>query len=148
MNTQLIPGGSPDGAMSWLLITAAGVTLFSLALAWLGSLIIYGRIAALKNVFPATHNLIRCHVDYLIMAALLGLVYFSCLHLGIVLPTAMVVILCLGVIYNPIGFFFQAIDPGFGKSETVAGRVMVLLGFLPATLGFGYAMIVIMTRLL
>jgi len=134
--------------MPWLLITAAGVTLFSLALAWLGSLIIYGRIEALRKIFPATHNLIRCHVDYLIMATLLGLVYFSCLHLGIVLPTVMVVVLCIGVIYNPLGFIFQAMDPNFGKSESVAGRLFVLTGFLPATLGFAYAMIAILARLL
>ena len=137
-----------DDPMNWLLVTAAGVTLFSLALAWLGSLIIYGKIAALRKVFPATHNIIRCHVDYLIMASLLGLVYFSCLHLGIALPTAVVVILCIGVIYNPIGFLFQAVDPNFGKSDSVAGRVGVLLGFLPATIGFGYAMIAILGRLL
>ena len=147
MNTSVFPVASPDGSMSWLLVTAAGITLFSLVLAWLGSLIIYGRIDALRRLFPATHNLIRCHVDYLIMAALLGLVYFSCLHLGIVLPTAVVVILCIGVIYNPLGFIFQAIDPNFGKSDTVIGRVMVLAGFLPATIGFGYAMIAILASL-
>lgn len=138
----------PEGPMNWLLVTAAGVTLFSLALAWLGSLIIYGKIASLRRIFPATHNIIRCHVDYLIMASLLGLVYFSCLHLGIALPTAVVVILCIGVIYNPIGFLFQAVDPNFGKSDTVMGKAAVLLGFLPATIGFGYAMIAILGRLL
>ena len=147
MNIPVLQAGLSAGNMPWLLVTAAGVTLFSLVLAWLGSLIIYGKIAALRRVFPATHNLIRCHVDYLIMAALLGLVYFSCLHLGIVLPTAVVVILCIGVIYNPIGFFFQAIDPNFGKSDTLAGRISVCLGFLPATVGFGYAMIAVMARL-
>ena len=148
MDLTVMPAGAATGAMNWLLVTAAGVTLFSLALAWLGSLIIYGKIAALRKVFPATHNIIRCHVDYLIMASLLGLVYFSCLHLGIALPTAVIVILCIGVIYNPIGFLFQAIDPNFGKSDSVAGRAVVLLGFLPATIGFGYAMIAILGRLL
>lgn len=137
-----------NGSMSWLLMTAAGVTIFSLLLAWLGTLIIYGKIESLRKMFPATHNLIRCHVDYLIMASLLGLVYFSCLHLAIVLPTSIVVILCIGVIYNPIGFFFQAIDPKFGKSDTVTGRLAVCLGFLPATIGFAYAMGAVLVRLL
>lgn len=134
--------------MSWLLATAAGVVIFSLALAWLGSLIIYGKIAALKKIFPATHNLIRCHVDYLIMATLLALVYFSCIHLAIVLPSSMIVILCIGVIYNPIGFFFQAIDPSFGRADSVGGRIAVCLGFVPATLGFGYAMVAILAALI
>lgn len=148
MDTMATQPGLPEGLMQWLLLTAAGVTLFSLALAWLGSLIIYGRVEVLRRVFPATHNIIRCHVDYLIMAALLGLVYFSCLHLGIVLPGWAVVVLCIGVIYNPLGFIFQAMNPNFGKSDSVAGRVLVCLGFLPATIGFGYAMIAIMAALL
>ena len=148
MNESIVPLSLSEVSMSWLLATAAGVVVFSLALAWLGSLIVYGKIASLRRVFPATHNLIRCHVDYLIMASLLGLVYFSCLHLGIALPPAVIVILCIGVIYNPLGFIFQAMDPTFGKTDSVAGRVAVLLGFLPATLGFGYAMVAILAALL
>lgn len=148
MEQPISPASWSVVSMSWLLITAAGVTIFSLLLAWLGSLIIYGKIATLRRVFPATHNLIRCHVDYLIMAALLGLVYFSCLHLAIALPPWIIVTLCIGVIYNPLGFLFQAIDPNFGKSDTVAGRTAVCLGFIPATLGFGYAMIMVLGRLL
>ena len=148
MEQPILQASWSEVTMSWLLVTAAGVTIFSLLLAWLGSLIIYGKIASLRKVFPATHNLIRCHVDYLIMAALLGLVYFSCLHLAIALPSWIIVILCLGVIYNPIGFLFQAIDPNFGKSDTVAGRIAVCLGFIPATLGFAYSMVMILVHLL
>lgn len=148
MNEPIVPLSLSEVSMSWLLATAAGVVIFSLALAWLGSLIIYGKIASLKKVFPATHNLIRCHVDYLIMATLLGLVYFSCLHLAIVLPPAVIFILCIGVIYNPLGFIFQAMDPTFGKTDSLGGRIAVLLGFLPTTLGFGYAMVAIIAALL
>jgi hypothetical protein len=147
MSEPLVHASLSEVSLAWLLVTAAGVTVFSLALAWLGSLIIYGKIAALRRIFPATHNIIRCHVDYLIMATLLGLVYFACIHLQIELPAAVIVILCIGVIYNPIGFLFQAVDPSFGKSDALASRVMVLLGFLPATIGFSYAMIAIIARL-
>ncbi len=70
MGGSALPENLLDGSMSWLLITAAGVTIFSLLLAWLGTLIIYAKIESLRKVFPATHNLIRCHVDYLIMASL------------------------------------------------------------------------------
>lgn len=148
MNTNSLQTAVNGGAMDWLLITAASVVLFSLVLAWLGSLIIYGRVETLRKLFPATHNLIRCHVDYLIMAALLGLVYFSCLHLGIVLPTWVVAILCFGVVYNPLGFIFQAVDPTFGKSDTLGNKLFVCTGFLPATIGFVYAMVAILDALI
>lgn len=144
----MLPTASLDEiSMSWLLITAAGIMIFSLIEAWLATLIIYGDVKALKKIFPATQNLIRSHVDYTIMTALIGFVYFSCLHLNIVLPDAIIVILCIGVIYNPLGFFVKAINPKAGQSETLAGKISVCVGFLPTTIGFGYVMFAIVAAL-
>ena len=73
-------------SLLWLLATAAGVMLFSLLEAGLATLIVYGKVAFLKKIFPVPHNLIRSHVDYLIMTTLLCVTYFTCLHLAIELP--------------------------------------------------------------
>jgi len=132
---------------SWMLITAAIAMLISLLEAWLATLIIYGKVAFLKKIFPATHNLIRSHVDYTIMTALLGFTYFAIIHLNIDLPKSIIVILCIGVLYNPFGFVIKAINPQAGNSDTLAGKVMVCVGFLPATIGFGYSMIAIIMAL-
>lgn len=132
---------------SWLLLTAAIALLISLVEAWLATLIIYGKVAFLKRIFPATHNLIRSHVDYTIMTALLGFTYFAIIHLGIELPKPIIVILCIGVLYNPFGFVIKAINPKAGNSDTFFGKLMVCTGFLPATIGFGYAMIAIILKL-
>lgn len=138
-----------DTAMlDWILIVAAGITLFSLGQAWLATLIVYGEIKALKKIFPATHNLIRSHIDYLMMASLLGVVYFGCLHLSITLPDAIIVILCFGAIYNPLGFMLKAISPGLGHDGSMRTKLGVCLGFLPATIGFGYSMSAILIALL
>ncbi|NRA29134.1 MAG: hypothetical protein HRU11_02650 [Parvularculaceae bacterium] len=132
----------------WILLTAAGITLFSLFQAWLASFIIYGEVKALKKVFPATHNLIRSHIDYLMMASLLGTVYFSCLFLSVRLPAVVVVLICLGAIYNPLGFMFKAVSPSIGHDGSRKTKVGVLAGFLPATIGFGYSMAAIIMALL
>ena len=126
--------------MSWLLVVAAGIMIFSLFEAWLATLIIYGKVKCLKKIFPATHNLIRSHVDYLMMTSLLVVSYFVCLHLNIVLPKWVIVLLCIGVIYNPFGFFIKAMNPEAGQSDTLFGKVMVCVAFLPTTIGFGYTM--------
>lgn len=128
---------------SWLLVTAAVALLISLVEAWLATLIVYGGVKSLKRIFPATHNLIRSHVDYTIMCALLGFTYLALEHLAIELPPAITIILCIGVIYNPLGFIFKAINPKAGQSETLIGKVVVCSGFLPATIGFAYAMLAI-----
>lgn len=132
----------------WLLITAAIALLISLFEAWLATLIIYGKVSFLKKIFPATHNLIRSHVDYTIMTALVGFIYLALDHLHIELPKAIIVILCIGVLYNPFGFVLKAINPKAGNSDTVMGRVIVCAGFLPATIGFGYSMIAILNALI
>jgi hypothetical protein len=133
--------------LQWLLITAAIALLISLLEAWLATLIIYGKIGFLKKIFPAPHNLIRSHVDYTIMTALLGFTYFALDHLDIALPKAIIVTLCVGVLYNPFGFVLKAINPKAGNSDTVLGRVIVCAGFLPATIGFGYSMVAILKAL-
>lgn len=137
-----------DNPMLWLLVVAAGSVLVSLIEAWLATLIVYGKVAALKKVFPATHNLIRSHIDYIMMATLLSITYFICHHLAIELPLWVIIILCFGAIYNPFGFLLKAIKPQAGNAETVFGRVMVCAGFLPTTIGFVYPMVVILARLL
>ncbi len=132
----------------WLLITAAIALLISLFEAWLATLIIYGKVGFLKKIFPATHNLIRSHVDYTMMTALVGFIYLALDHLQIELPKAIIVILCIGVLYNPFGFVLKAINPKAGNSDTVMGRIIVCAGFLPATIGFGYSMIAILNALI
>ena len=82
------------------------------------------------------------------MTALVGFIYLALDHLQIELPKAIIVILCIGVLYNPFGFVLKAINPKAGNSDTVMGRIIVCAGFLPATIGFGYSMIAILNALI
>jgi len=138
----------PEVGPQWLLITAAIAMLISLVEAWLASLIIYGKIGFLKKIFPATHNLIRSHVDYTIMTGLAAVLYFVITHLELQIPNAIIVIFCVGLLYNPAGFIAKAMNPKAGNSDTVLGRIIVCACFLPATIGFGYIMIAVLNKLL
>lgn len=131
-------------SMGWILVTAAGIFLFSLFQAWLATLIVYVNVQTLKKLFPATHNLIRSHIDYLMMTSLLGVVYFACLHLGLSLPQWAIFLICLGAVYNPFGFMLKAIWPQMGHDGTVKTKIGVCVGFLPASIGFGYALLAIL----
>tara|TARA_B110000211_G_scaffold225508_1_gene277831 strand:+ start:330 stop:578 length:249 start_codon:yes stop_codon:yes gene_type:complete len=82
------------------------------------------------------------------MTALVGFIYLALDHLHIELPKSIIVILCVGVLYNPFGFVLKAINPKAGNSDTVMGRIIVCAGFLPATIGFGYSMIAILNALI
>ncbi|PID42638.1 MAG: hypothetical protein CSB48_09610 [Proteobacteria bacterium] len=133
--------------LSWLLVTAAIALIISLVEAWIATFIVYGKVAILKKCFPAPHNLIRSHVDYTIMAALTGFTYFALIHLSIDLPKSIIVLLCAGTIYNPLGFLVKAVKPDAGHSDSFIGKIAVYAGFLPSTIGFGYSMIAIIVAL-
>ena len=131
-----------------LLITAAICMLISLGLAWLSSLILYAKITPLKKLFPATHQLIRAHIDYLLMFILLVAAFYLQGLLSITLPEWVIALLCIGSLYNPFGFIVLAMKPELANPETFAQKAKVLLGFLPATLGYGYLMVSILSTLL
>lgn len=138
----------PEIGPRWLLISAAIMMLIALAEAWLVTLILYAKVGALKKLFPASHNLIRSHVDYTIMTALTGMYYLVVEHLSLTIPGWVIVIYCVGVLYNPAGFIAKAINPKMGNSDSLLGRLLVCLGFVPATLGFGYLSLAILSATL
>lgn len=125
---------------NYLLITASISLLISLALAWLASLILYLDIKPLKAVFPASHQLIRGHIDYILMCLLLIACYYINSELNLSLPNWIIYLTCFGALYNPFGFIVLAIKPHLAKPKSFSEKARILLGFLPATLGYGYIM--------
>lgn len=124
-----------------LLLTAAVCLLVSLGLAWVASFILYMKTAWLKKVVKANHQLIRAHIDYILMCLLLISTYYLCQEREILLPAWSIVTACIGALYNPFGFIVLAFKPKMANPETALEKARVLLGFLPATIGFSYPMI-------
>ena len=67
---------------------------------------------------------------------------------ALTIPDWVIVIYCVGVLYNPAGFIAKAINPKMGNSDSLLGRLLVCLGFVPATLGFGYLSLAILSATL
>tara|TARA_R110002072_G_scaffold283828_1_gene447469 strand:+ start:9443 stop:9856 length:414 start_codon:yes stop_codon:yes gene_type:complete len=124
-----------------LLLTAAICLIMSLGLAWLASFILYLKTAWLKKIVKANHQLIRAHIDYILMCLLLVVIYYLCQERAIVLPTWCIITACIGALYNPFGFIVLAFKPSMANPESTLEKARVLLGFLPATIGFSYPMI-------
>lgn len=132
---------------NWLLATAAISLLLSLLLAWIASLIVYVKVGWLKSLFKAPFQLIRAHIDYLLMSLLLVLCFYLNERLNLDLPAFIIALLCLGALYNPLGFIVLAIKPQMANPETRADQIRILLGFVPATMGFGYTMYAVLRHL-
>lgn len=132
---------------TWLLAVAAVSLLVSLALAWIASLIVYTKVAWLAAIFEAPYQLVRAHIDYLLMSLLLVMVHYLTERLGLDLPPVVVLLLCFGSLYNPLGFVALAIRPQMANPPTRSGQIRILVGFLPATIGYGYAMCAVLGAL-
>lgn len=129
--------------MNSMVIAALVIVLIALVLAWLSALALYLEVQLVLRVFPAAHHLVRAHVDYLLMAALLGLFVLLADRENLVLPMAFQWAAIVGAIWNPFGFIVLAVtgkkrpDPGWMTWAT-------LVAFAPATLGFGASAIYIL----
>lgn len=135
----------------WLLATAAVALVISLIEAWTVSLIYYLRVGFLRSIFPSPHQLIRSHIDYLIMAGLLGLFYISTLAADIVLPNIILFLICFGALYNPFPFILVAMQADPEASRKHMSRsvgLIVCIGFLPVTIGFGYTALAVLFKFL
>jgi hypothetical protein len=140
---------APADHHAWLLGAAAIALLISLTQAWTVSMIYYLRVGFLRSIFPSPHQLIRSHVDYCIMIGLLCFLFFSTFHLDVKLPNIIVLLTCLGALWNPFPFVFLALEKDVEakrRSMSASERVLLCVGFLPLTIGFGYTAILVMIR--
>ena len=70
--------------MSYMVIGASFFILISLALAWLATAVRIMQIPALKSYFPSSDNIVKSHIDYLLMALLLIAFYLLGKQMGVV----------------------------------------------------------------
>lgn len=115
---------------------------------WVMALIRYLNVKPLKHLFPGYRYLVRSHVDYALMAALLFVVYLVLRSLELSPSKLAIFALILGTLYNPFGFLLQAIKPELTESASKPMKIGILLGFIPATYGFGSLCTLIITKLL
>ncbi len=124
--------------MTALTTTALLLVIVSLVLAWTASLAMYLRVPVLVRAFPSPFQLVRAHIDYLLMAMLLVVFVLLADRQGLELPDWLQLMMIIGAVYNPVGFVVLATRTERGPREGFETWA-TLVGFVPATLGFGGA---------
>jgi hypothetical protein len=125
-----------------LLPLAASLCLFiALIQAWIMTAMRYFNASFLKSVFKNYRFLVLSHIDYLMMSGLVFGVYLTCVELSIDLPHLIKLLIFIGALYNPFGFLLQSIKPDIAESGTLMSKVGIALGFMPLTIGLGWASI-------
>jgi hypothetical protein len=124
------------GSEIYLLPLAASICLLvALVQAWIMTLVRYLKVTSIKKIFPSYRDLVRSHVDYIIMSALIFAVYLVVLQLQIVLPSIVMWLIFIGALYNPFGFILQAIKPNIVEAGGLVTKVGVVVGFTPLSVG-------------
>lgn len=129
--------------LNLLPLAACICLLTALVQAWLMTAVRYFQSNLVLKIFPNYRDLVRSHVDYLIMTGIIFSLFMVLKHYQIQLPALACWLIFIGAIYNPFGFILQAIKPDIAESGGLVTKAGTVVGFLPLTMGLVWAAIAI-----
>ena len=128
--------------MELLVVWGSILLLISLALAWLATLTMIIGIPSLKKRFPQPRNIVKAHIDFLLMSLLLYAIYLLLDDM----PTPLIAATLIGTTINPAFFLVMAMDEPPGKKPGPLFSAIAALSFIATTLGIGGAAILILLQ--
>lgn len=126
-----------------LIVAASIYMLISLALAWLSTGVRILRVGSLKDRFPAHDNLVKAHIDYLLMALLLMAYYLLADELAFQYPTWVLLTMIVGAALNPFMFIVVAMHKPEEFRPGIMFKAMTMFSFITTTIGFAAAAIMV-----
>ena len=127
-----------------LLVAGSSVfMLASLGLAWMATGVRILNIESLKKRFPAHDNLVKAHIDYLLMALLLMAYYLLGDALDIEFPGWVLLTMLFGAALNPFMFIIVAMSEPKQFRPGTSFRALTMLSFTATTIGFAAAAILV-----
>jgi hypothetical protein len=122
---------------TFLVLTGAVCLVVALIQAWL----LVARFASdegpVARIIPGKQDLLRSHIDYLMMAQFLFVFFALYRYFAIVPPVWLLVAICLGSFFNPFAFFVRALRPQYLTSPPPAFMAMITLSCVLTTIGYG-----------
>ena len=130
--------------MSLLVIGASVFILISLALAWLSTAVRIMRIPALQKLFPSSDNIVKAHIDFLLMALLIIALYLLGRQLNVVYPDWVIWSMLIGGFTNPFTFLIVAMYTPEEFKPGMVFSISTMTSFIVTTVGFTAAVIMIL----
>jgi hypothetical protein len=122
-------------ANEYLVVTGSFCLIAALAEAWLLVMVFSMPGGGLARLIPGIQDLLKSHIDHLMMALLLFVFFLLFGHFRIAAPAWAILALCLGSIGNPALFLVRAIRPAL-KEPTPAFRLAMSASCSLTTLGY------------
>lgn len=130
--------------MSFLVTGASVFIIISLALAWLSTAVRIMRVPALQRLFPSSENIVKSHIDFLLMALLIIALYLLGRQLNVVYPDWVIWSMLIGGFTNPLTFLVVAMSTPEDFKPGVVFFVGTMASFIITTAGFVTAAIMLL----
>jgi hypothetical protein len=120
----------------WLVIF--GSVCFTLAMieAWLLVIISVKPDSFIAQAISGTQDLLKSHIDYLLMALFLFVFYMLFAHFSIKVSAFLLICMCLGAVGNAGLFLVRAINPQLKTQPTQNFQLIMGISCLLTTIGF------------
>lgn len=129
--------------MKLLLIWGALLILVSIAIGWLIIVRKYLSLDIIKRLIRDEKQLVKAHIDYIMMA----LILFAFFFIGVNLPLPLIVLACAGAMADPALFIFLSLRPDVNRKIGSPFSVISTVIFLITTVGIGGAAFFIILEL-
>jgi hypothetical protein len=123
---------------SGVLVVVGSLCLtITLVLAW--CLLGVRTSARVRKLFPNVPNLLKAHIDYLLMTGLLMIFYLLFAHFRLSVPPVILVAMSVGSLMNPVGFLVLAIRPDTKQIPASPFGAIMSTSFALTTIGYAGA---------
>jgi hypothetical protein len=95
--------------------------------------------AVMKQWIPNYQNLLKSHIDFLMMTGLLFVFFLLFTHFRLTPPAFVLVAMSVGSLGNPLGFLALAIKPDLSQRPASAFGAIMTICFTLTTIGYGGA---------
>jgi hypothetical protein len=121
---------------SLFVLVGALCLLVALVQAWLLVAVFSSETSPVSRLIPGRQDLLKSHIDYLMMAQFLFIFFMLAKALAVALPVWVVVSASIGAFFNPFAFFVRAVKPSYLKHAPLPFTLMITVSCILTTVGF------------
>lgn len=119
-----------------LVVIGSACLMLALIEAWLLVIIFTNPDNSLSKLIPGSQDLIKSHIDYLLMSLFLFVFYTLFAHFQIRPSLFLIVSMCVGSLGNAGLFLIRAMKPSLKPEPTAVFRLVVGVSCLLTTIGY------------
>lgn len=120
-----------------LVVTGSLCMILTLGLAW--CLVGVRTSASMKTLFPSYPNLLKAHLDYLMMTGLLMAFFLLFAHFHVSPSPVVVWAMSIGSFLNPVGFILLSLKPNLSQHPASPFGILMSGSFTLTTIGYAGA---------